>query len=105
MSAESLKRIPRESLFNRGGFPCAALRNLLPLTVHAWRADSYACKTLEDLQSAVAKGDLTAQELYRYRGNGNPAAPGRLVRFLFPSVQSKEEQTRARIELDLGAGI
>ncbi len=95
------------SLFNRGGFPCAALRNLLPLTVHdrAFRADTYVCQTLEDLQTAVAKGDLTARDLYRYRGNGHPAAPGKLVRFLFPTVQSKAEQMRARIEADLGAGI
>ncbi len=97
----------REQLFGKGGFPCAALRNLLPLTVHVstFRADTYVCQTLEELQSAVAKGDLTAQELYRYRGNGNPAAPGRLVRFLFPTVQSKAEQTRARIEANLGEGI
>jgi hypothetical protein len=106
---DSIKRSPflRAKLFSRHGFPCAALRNLLPLTVREkhWREETYVCQTLEDLQSAVEKGDLTARDLYRYRGNGHPAQPGKLVRFLFPDVKSKQEQARAKVEADLGAGI
>lgn len=101
-----MNTIKREQLFSKHGFPHAALRNLLPLKLAHYdgRPDG-VCKTLEDLESAAASGDLMEWQLYRYRYCGTPTQPGKLVRYLFPIVKSRQEQTRAKIEANLGSGI
>lgn len=90
-------RVLKSDLFSIvSGHPKAPLRCAL---------DYFECKTVEDLQSHIAREQLRPSDFYRLRHGGNARKPGQLVLFLFPDVKTFEQQRTEEAILNQGAGI
>jgi hypothetical protein len=92
-------KVTRDQLFTKHGFPIQGLRYVLD-----FYEEFHGCKTLEDLQELVKKGEINEHDIYRIRGNGDKRQPGRLAQFLF-GAKTREEQRRDEAILNAGAGI
>jgi hypothetical protein len=86
-------KVTRDQLFTKHGFPIQGLRYVLD-----FYEEFHGCKTLEDLQELVKKGEINEHDI------GDKRQPGRLAQFLF-GAKTREEQRRDEAILNAGAGI